>query len=286
MSTNPDSHILIVDDVNAMRVQIREILKANGFKNVTLAEGAIEAQMALEGTQVDLMLVDWHMEPTNGMDLLRFVRNDNRYKHIPFVMLTGENRKENVVEALRLGANGYLLKPVTSQQLIPKVASLLKISDGLMKPGQHVINQRLMVKFFDEIGGFAKVAENILDVVEKDMVGNRKLFTVFSERILALRSTAQQLGLDNIVQIAYLVEEIASRASASENRAELRRAVGSIWDALTTMKFLIENYTSKETTAEQAILIRRLEHNLKLLGGPRETVSTDEIEDFLKKLGN
>lgn len=284
--TNPDSHILIVDDVNAMRVQIREILKANGFKNVTLAEGAVEAQMALEGTQVDLMLVDWHMEPTNGMDLLRFVRGDARYKRIPFVMLTGENRKENVVEALRLGADGYLLKPVTSQQLIPKVASLLKLNDGKIRTGNHVINQRLMVKFFEEIGGFAKVAENILEVVEKDLIGNRKLFSVFAERILALRSTAQQLGLDNIVQIAYLVEEIAARAANSENRAELRRAVGSIWDALTTMKFLIENYTSKETTAEQAILIRRLENSLKVLGGPRETVSEEEIEDFLKKLGD
>jgi len=137
-------------------------------------------------------------------------------------------------------------------------------------------------EFVRELSGFAVTAEKTLKEIESDLVNNKTLFSVFSERMLAIRGTAEQLLLSHIAHIAGLGEEISVKGAVAASRHQVRRCVGSLWDALTTVQYLLEHY-EEETNEEQKILINRLENTLRILGGARKKVSVDEIEAMLKK---
>ncbi len=139
-------------------------------------------------------------------------------------------------------------------------------------------------EFVEELSGFANTAEQTLKKIEENKIQNRSEFHVFSERMIAIRGTALQLGLPHIAEIAGLGEEIAIKGSASERASQIRKCIGSLWDALTTIKFLLQNYDA-ETGEEQAILIRRLQSNLDAFGGAREQASAQDIEALLKSHG-
>ena len=98
-------------------------------------------------------------------------------------------------------------------------------------------------EFIEELGGFAETAERTLAEIEKDLLGNKEKFSVFFERMVAIRGTAQQLNLPAVAQIAKLGEEISVKARTAETRPQIRKCVGSLWDALTTIKYLLEHYT-------------------------------------------
>jgi hypothetical protein len=136
-------------------------------------------------------------------------------------------------------------------------------------------------EFIDELSGFAKVAETTLSTIEQDLEGNKGHFNVFAERMFAIRGTAQQLNLPHVAHIAGLAEELAHKGTTAPSRAHVRKCVGCLWDALTTVKHLLVHYQD-ETSEEQAILINRLDTVLKSLGGARPTVSADEIEALLR----
>ncbi len=139
-------------------------------------------------------------------------------------------------------------------------------------------------EFVAELSGFAKTAEDTLTTIEQDLEGNKGLFSVFSERMLAIRGTAQQLQLPHVAHIAGLGEEIAIKGTTAATRPQIRKCVGTLWDALTTVKHLLEHYT-EETGEEQEILVNRLEATLRALGGARPTVNEDEIEALLRGRG-
>jgi len=139
-------------------------------------------------------------------------------------------------------------------------------------------------EFISELSGFALVAEYTLSTIEKDMEANKSMFSVFSDRMLAIRGTAQQLELKNIAEIAGLGEEIAVKGSGAETRSQIRKCVGSLWDALTTVKYLLEHH-AEETSEEQDILIHRLQATLKAFGGSRPKVDEDEIAKLLRDRG-
>jgi two-component system chemotaxis response regulator CheY len=118
-------NILVVDDVNTMRVQIKELLQGFGFRSVKLAQNGQEAEQVLASEPVHLVLCDWHMEPTNGIDLLKHMRSKDNLKDVAFVMVTAESVKEKVVEAIKAGVDDYLVKPLTVEQIQSKVYGVL-----------------------------------------------------------------------------------------------------------------------------------------------------------------
>jgi len=136
--------------------------------------------------------------------------------------------------------------------------------------------------FINELTGFAQTAEQILNEIQEDLEGKKGSFSFFSERMVAIRGTALQLKLDHIAHIAGLGEEIAVKGAVADSRPKIRKCVGSLWDALTTVKYLLVHY-DKPTDEEQDILIHRLESTLTSLGGARPTVDESEIEKILKE---
>jgi two-component system chemotaxis response regulator CheY len=118
-------NILVVDDVNTMRVQVKELLKSFGFKKITAASNGEEAKKLLDLEDVHLVLADWKMEPGDGMDLLLYVRKHPQHKNMPFIMVTAESTKEKVIEVIKAGVDDYLVKPLTPVQIQNKVYGVL-----------------------------------------------------------------------------------------------------------------------------------------------------------------
>jgi two-component system chemotaxis response regulator CheY len=117
--------ILVVDDVNTMRVQIRELLKSFGFRKVTICPSGQDAKKFLETDLFHLVLCDWHMAPGDGVDLLQFIRTHPVISDTAFVMVTAENTRDKVMEAIRSGVDDYLVKPLTPAQIQSKVYGVL-----------------------------------------------------------------------------------------------------------------------------------------------------------------
>lgn len=117
--------VLVVDDVNTMRVQIKELLRSFGFKNIKSASNGEEAKEILKNYPIHLVLSDWYMAPGDGLDLLYFIRRDESLKHMPFIMVTAEKTKEKVMQAINVGVDDYLSKPLTIQQIHTKIYNVL-----------------------------------------------------------------------------------------------------------------------------------------------------------------
>jgi hypothetical protein len=139
-------------------------------------------------------------------------------------------------------------------------------------------------EFIAELSRFAETAEATLKTIEQDLEGNKGQFSIFTERMVAIRGTAQQLELPHIAMIAGLGEEISIKATGASTRAQIRKCVGALWDALSTVKYLLVHYT-EETGEEQQILVNRLEATLRALGGARPVIQEDEIEALLRQRG-
>ncbi len=125
-----DLKILVVDDFSTMRRIIRNLLKELGFPNVTEAEDGVDALKKLQSGNFEFVVSDWNMPNMSGIDLLRSIRSDPMLKHLPVLMVTAEAKKENIIEAAKAGASGYIVKPFTAATLDEKLQKIFKTMGG------------------------------------------------------------------------------------------------------------------------------------------------------------
>ena len=116
--------VLIVDDFATMRRIVKNILKQIGFTNIFEAEDGKSALKMLQSDKFDLVMCDWNMPEMPGIELLGKVRADEQLKGIPFVMVTAEAQKENIIEAVKAGVNSYIVKPFTAEIVEQKLKKL------------------------------------------------------------------------------------------------------------------------------------------------------------------
>ncbi len=113
--------VLIVDDFATMRRILRNILKQIGFTNIAEADDGSSALKELKKKKYDLILSDWNMPEMPGIDLLNAIRADDELKGIPFVMITAEAQKDNIIGAVKAGVNSYVVKPFTAETISEKL---------------------------------------------------------------------------------------------------------------------------------------------------------------------
>lgn len=121
---DPQTPILVIDDMNTMRKIVMKACRDLGYtKFVEAADGAL-GWTALNdpASQIGLIISDWNMPNCSGLDLLKRVRGDQRFKHLPFILLTAEAEQHQVVSALEAGVSGYLVKPFNPEALKLKLA--------------------------------------------------------------------------------------------------------------------------------------------------------------------
>lgn len=107
----PDVTVMLVEDIPAMRLLVRQMLRNLGVNNVVEAADGSSALQFLQGQRVDVILSDWNMIPMTGYQLLMAVRDTEPYRHTPFIMLTGQHTDDHVRRAVAAGVSGYLVKP-------------------------------------------------------------------------------------------------------------------------------------------------------------------------------
>jgi two-component system chemotaxis response regulator CheY len=113
--------VLIVDDFATMRRILRNILKQIGFTDIAEADDGDTALKELKKEKYDLILCDWNMPEMPGIDLLKALKADEQLKNIPFVMVTAEAQKDNIIEAVKTGVSSYIVKPFTAETVNEKL---------------------------------------------------------------------------------------------------------------------------------------------------------------------
>ena len=117
---------LVVDDFSTMRRIVRNLLKELGFTNVDEAEDGAVALTKLRDGNFEFVVSDWNMPNMDGLTLLQNVRADARLKTLPFLMITAEAKKENIIAAAQAGASGYIVKPFTAATLQEKLDKIFE----------------------------------------------------------------------------------------------------------------------------------------------------------------
>ncbi len=123
MKDESAARILLVDDDRTFRLSTAELLSQEGYEVVLAADGH-EAAAALEAEPIDLMLLDLRMPGLDGLKLVEALRALGR--RVPILMISGFGTVESAVEALHLGADDFLTKPVDPDVLSARVAELLE----------------------------------------------------------------------------------------------------------------------------------------------------------------
>ncbi len=116
--------VLVVDDMSTMRRILKNVLKQIGFSNLVEAENGQDALNKLKVGDIGLIVSDWNMPIMQGIELLRTVRADAELKHLPFLMVTAEDQKENIIEAVQAGVSNNVVKPFTAEALQGKLEKI------------------------------------------------------------------------------------------------------------------------------------------------------------------
>jgi two-component system, chemotaxis family, chemotaxis protein CheY len=121
-------NVLVVDDSAAIRKILLRVLSQTDLPIESVHEAADgqEALKTLGSTIINLVLSDVNMPNMDGLELLTAMRSNADWKHLPVIMITTEGSQTKVLEAVQLGANGYVRKPFTAEQIREKVLSCVK----------------------------------------------------------------------------------------------------------------------------------------------------------------
>ena len=124
--------LLVVEDNDASRRLVMELLRAAGFENLNFARDAEEAIDLMQSHDPDLLLLDWNLPGLNGIDLVRHIRAaadrpDARFSNpqVPIIMLTARQKARDVSAARNAGVNGFIVKPFSTSALLKAIAGVL-----------------------------------------------------------------------------------------------------------------------------------------------------------------
>jgi CheY-like chemotaxis protein len=115
---------LVVDDSFLMRTILSRMLEEFGFEVSTAKDGLQAVASLSQGPVPDLVLLDWYMPDMNGMDVLGHVRGELGLKHLPVVMVTGENDPAMRSWAMAAGADDYLVRPFNADSVADTLLTL------------------------------------------------------------------------------------------------------------------------------------------------------------------
>lgn len=118
-------NILIVEDAISMRHTIKAALRARGFNSLIEAGDGDKALKIIKSKRINLVICDWIMPNMSGLELFNALKSDENCKDLPFILLTGNDQKDSITEALKAGIRNYVVKPFNPAKLFEKVCQLL-----------------------------------------------------------------------------------------------------------------------------------------------------------------
>ena len=131
--------ILVVDDNLYMRKTVRNLLVNCGIKDIYEAPDGITALDTIRTVSPDVVILDWEMPLLSGAELVRIVRSPGVFPvpNVPIIMLSGHGERWRVIEAVRLGVNEYLVKPVSAKSLYDRLVAIITQPRPVVQLGDY-----------------------------------------------------------------------------------------------------------------------------------------------------
>jgi two-component system chemotaxis response regulator CheY len=119
--------VLIVDDDPSIRKLVRTLLTSVGVRTISEAVDGAAGLDAVRSAAPDVIILDWEMPWLQGPEFMRTLRSPETFPYpaVPVIMLTGHGEYSKVKEAIAVGVNEFLLKPVSSKALLDRLVSVL-----------------------------------------------------------------------------------------------------------------------------------------------------------------
>ena len=155
----PRHTILVVDDETSIREMLVISLESAGY-NVLQAENAKTAHSLVLDKHPDLILLDWMMPVTTGLELLRRLKRDEMTDHIPVIMLTAKVEESSKISGLDSGADDYIAKPFSPRELLSRVKAILR------RVSREELNDTIVVGDleFDPLEHRISIAGNLINL--------------------------------------------------------------------------------------------------------------------------
>jgi two-component system chemotaxis response regulator CheY len=131
--------VLVVDDNQYMRKMIRTLLVNCGVKDIYEAADGIAALDAIRTVAPDVVILDWEMPLLSGAELVRIVRSPGVFpmSDVPIIMLSSHGERWRIVEAVRLGVNEFLIKPVSAKAIYDRLVSIMTQPRPIVQLGDY-----------------------------------------------------------------------------------------------------------------------------------------------------
>jgi len=130
----PQKTILVVDDEASIRDMLRVALEMADYHCLE-AEDAQSAHGLIVDRKPDLVLLDWMLPGTSGIELARRLKRDEVTAQVPIIMLTAKGEEDNKVQGLEVGADDYITKPFSPRELVARLKAVLRRADMLSDSG-------------------------------------------------------------------------------------------------------------------------------------------------------
>ena len=131
--------VLVVDDEHYMRKVVRTLLMSIGVRTIYEAPDGPAGLELIRNMAPDVVIVDWQMPGLDGAGFVRMIRSPDTFPFpdLPIIMLTGHGERSRVVEAVQIGVNEFLLKPVSSKALQSRLLSVLTNPRPIVQSGGY-----------------------------------------------------------------------------------------------------------------------------------------------------
>ncbi len=213
--------ILVADDDPAVRGFLTEMLSESGYVAVTASDGD-EALARVQSHHPDLILLDVMMPNRNGYEVLRILQEDIRTKDIPVIMVTGKADVPDRVAALHLGAEDYLTKPFSADELLARVRVHLKSKKGI----EEKIRAEKMTALTTVVDGLAHEVRNPLTVIGGFARALLKRTDPGDPRYHYMVAISQQVNrLEKMVKDVHLLKELTLKRNTRATGNTLIRQV-------------------------------------------------------------
>ncbi len=201
----PPTTVLVVDDLEPARNMLRRLLTREGYEVVTAGDGQLAIE-AIERHPVDLVLLDMAMPGMTGLEVLRHIRNGHSPADLPVIIQTAFTERQKMIEALEIGANDYVAKPIDFPVLLARIHAQLRVRDA---KAHHLVDTDTGAAAGDlEAGPSAELrpGSTIANRYEIEIqIGAGNFASVYR---------ARHLALDQEVAIKVLRAEVADRPEA------------------------------------------------------------------------
>jgi two-component system chemotaxis response regulator CheY len=133
MKIDKDITILVADDSAGIRTVAKKMFKNLGYSNVTIVDDGTAAWEYLQQYAVDLVVADWNMPKLSGVDLAQKMRRTDKFKNIPFLLVTAEETQDDILAAILAGVSNYMTKPYDAEALQEKIEKIFTFQERKSK---------------------------------------------------------------------------------------------------------------------------------------------------------